>query len=108
MVAERVQKVLARVGGGSRREIENWIRQGRVSINGSAAVLGSTVDDSDSIRIDQQLVRTRRAQRAVLRVVLYHKPIGEICSRNDPGGRPTVFENLPRLRSARWLSLIHL
>ena len=105
MVAERVQKVLARVGVGSRREIENWIRQGRVSINGSAAVLGSTVDDSDSIRIDQQLVRIRRAQRAVLRVVLYHKPVGEICSRNDPGGRPTVFENLPRLRSARWVSV---
>ena len=104
-VAERVQKYLARLGVASRREIEEWVRQGRVSINGKSAALGSTVDDSDSISVDQQVIKARRAQRTVQRVILYHKPVGEICSRDDPGDRPTVFEHLPRLRAARWVSV---
>ena len=104
-VAERVQKYLARLGVASRREIEEWVRQGRVSINGKSAALGSTVDDSDSISVDQQVIKARRAQRTVQRVILYHKPVGEICSRDDPGDRPTVFQHLPRLRAARWVSV---
>ncbi|MEC8962721.1 MAG: pseudouridine synthase, partial [Pseudomonadota bacterium] len=104
-MAERIQKYLSRRGLGSRREIENWIREGRIEVAGRKAVLGSTVSDGDVIAIDQQSHRVRVGPRAAPRIVVYHKPIGEICTRADSKGRPTVFDNLPRLRSARWISV---
>ena len=103
---ERLQKVLAAAGLGSRREIEGWISQGRVTINGKPARLGDRVEPSDRVSVDGRPVRglehsadTRR------RVILYHKPEGELTTRKDPEGRPTVFEALPRLRGSRWVSV---
>ena len=105
VLAERIQKYLSRRGLGSRREIENWIREGRIEVDGRKAVLGSTVSDGDLIAIDQQSHRVRVGPPAAPRIIVYHKPIGEICTRADSKGRPTVFDHLPRLRSARWISV---
>ncbi|HLW74322.1 MAG TPA: 23S rRNA pseudouridine(2605) synthase RluB [Gammaproteobacteria bacterium] len=104
--AERVQKVLAAAGLGSRREIEGWIAQGRVSINGKPAKLGDRIGDSDRVSVDGRPVKAlERGGDARRRVILYHKPEGELTTRKDPEGRPTVFEALPRLRGSRWVSV---
>lgn len=103
--SEKLQKVLARAGLGSRREIETWIRAGRVAVNGSVARLGDRVTDSDRIAVDQRPVRIPAAQEQPKRLLLYNKPEGEICSRHDPEGRPSVFAALPRLKGARWISV---
>ena len=104
--AERVQKVLAAAGLGSRREIEGWIAQGRVSINGKPAKLGDRIGDSDRVSVDGRPVKAlERGGDARRRVILYHKPEGELTTREDPEGRPTVFEALPRLRGSRWVSV---
>ena len=105
VLAERIQKYLSRRGLGSRREIENWIREGRIEVDGRKAVLGSSVSDGDLIAIDQQSYRVSLGPRTAPRIIVYHKPIGEICTRTDSRGRPTVFDHLPRLRSARWISV---
>jgi 23S rRNA pseudouridine2605 synthase len=99
---EKLHKVLARAGLGSRREIETWIAAGRVSVDGIKATLGSRVTGAETIRIDGRVVPRRRLE-ARRRVLLYHKPDGEICSRSDPQGRPTVFDHLPRIRGGRWV-----
>ncbi len=98
---ERLQKALARAGFGSRREIEAWIRQGRVSVNGRPAMLGTRVQPGDAVRLDGRPLRVSLAPD--VRVLLYHKPAGEIVSRRDPQGRPSVFEPLPRVRGGRWV-----
>ena len=100
---EKVQKVLARAGLGSRREIERWIEAGRVAVNGKAARLGDRVDDRDRLAVDGRAVDLAPAQEA--RCILYHKPPGEVCSRSDPEGRRTVFGRLPNLKSGRWISI---
>jgi len=105
VLAERIQKYLSRRGLGSRREIENWIREGRIEVDGRDAVLGSTVSDGDLIAIDQQSHRVSLRPRTAPRIIVYHKPVGEICTRADSKGRPTVFDHLPRLRSARWIGV---
>ena len=105
ILAERIQKYLSRRGLGSRREIENWIREGRIEVDGRKAVLGSTVSEGDLLAIDQQSHRVSLKTRTARRILLYHKPIGEICTRVDSKRRPTVFDHLPRLRSARWISV---
>ncbi len=102
---ERLQKVLARAGYGSRREIEAWIDQGRISINGKRAQLGDRVEALDKVRVDGKLVPLQRLARKKTRVIMYNKPAGEVCSRADPEGRATVFEGLPRLRGGRWVSV---
>lgn len=102
-MTEKLQKVLARVGMGSRREIETWISAGRVSVNGAVATLGDRVGDDDLIRVDGKIIRTVKEAEVARRIIMYHKPAGEVCSRNDPQGRPTVFDNLPRLRNMRWV-----
>jgi len=99
---ERLQKILARAGLGSRREIEDWIRAGRVAVNGRTARLGDQAGPGDRITIDDRPVRLRPTKR---RVILYHKPAGEVCTRHDPEGRPTVFRNLPRLKDGRWIAV---
>ncbi|KAF0809172.1 S4 domain-containing protein [Alcanivorax sp. S71-1-4] len=104
-MSEKLQKVLARTGLGSRRELETWISAGRVSVNGKVATLGDRVEPEDMIRVDGHIVRTQDADDMVRRVILYHKPPGEVCSRNDPEGRPTVFDNLPRLKGTRWVQV---
>lgn len=103
---ERLQKVLASAGLGSRREIEGWIAQGRVSVNGKPAKLGDRVEPSDRVSVDGRPVRgLEHSSDTRRRVILYHKPEGELTTRKDPEGRPTVFEALPRLRGSRWVSV---
>ncbi len=101
-MAERLQKFLARAGYGSRREIESWIEQGRIEINGRPAKLGDRVGPEDNISIDGKPVR-RTLDLAPRRILIYNKPEGEICTRYDPEGRPTVFDKLPPVRNGRWI-----
>jgi 23S rRNA pseudouridine2605 synthase len=98
-----LHKVLAGAGLGSRREMEQWIAAGRVSVNGEPAVIGMRVSAADRVQVDGRPIHLRRG--AAVRVLLYHKPAGEIVSRDDPEGRPEVFDKLPRLRSAKWLAV---
>ena len=102
--SEKLQKVLARAGLGSRRQLEDWIRAGRVTVNGVKAGLGSRVGRGDAIHVDGRPVRAQPAGR-LPRVLLYHKPEGEIVSRDDPAGRVSVFDRLPSLRDAKWLAV---
>jgi 23S rRNA pseudouridine2605 synthase len=102
---ERLQKVLAQAGIGSRREMEEWIAAGRISVNGVTARLGQSVVPSDRIKIGGRLVNVRFTTARTPRVVLYHKPEGEIVSRDDPDGRPSVFAALPRIRGGRWIAV---
>ena len=106
-MSEKLQKVLARAGHGSRREIEAIISAGRVSVDGKIATLGDRVETGSSlkIRIDGHLVRIAETASEVCRVLAYYKPEGELCTRNDPEGRPTVFDRLPRLNGARWIAV---
>ena len=101
---EKLQKVLARAGLGSRRDIEQWITDGRVKVNGAVASLGARVEPRDAISVDGQLLRREDAQ-VVRRVLIYNKPEGEICTRDDPEGRPTVFDRLPRPKEGRWINI---
>lgn len=100
---EKLQKVLARQGLGSRRELEGWIESGRVSVNGTVATLGVRVGPKDVLRVDGN--RLGAAPAAAVRVIAYNKPEGEVCTRHDPEGRSTVFDRLPRLGRGRWISV---
>ncbi|MBB3103607.1 23S rRNA pseudouridine(2605) synthase RluB [Azomonas macrocytogenes] len=102
---EKLQKVLARQGMGSRRDVEGWIAKGRVKVNGKVATLGQRVEPDDAIVVDDKLVRREDAARIVRRVLIYNKPEGEICTRDDPEGRPTIFERLPNPREGRWINI---
>ncbi|MBK0000091.1 23S rRNA pseudouridine(2605) synthase RluB [Erwinia sp. S38] len=106
-MSEKLQKVLARAGHGSRREIETMISAGRVSVDGKLATLGDRVEPSSSlkIRIDGHVVPVSESITEVCRVLAYYKPEGELCTRSDPEGRPTVFDRLPKLRGARWIAV---
>ena len=101
---EKLQKVLARAGIGSRREMERWIEAGRVSVEGKVSSLGDRVLPGQTLRVDGQIVRhadtiPRR------RILVYNKPEGELCTRSDPEGRPTIFERLPRIQRGRWITV---
>ncbi len=100
----KLHKVLAEAGLGSRREMEELIIAGRVSVNGEPAHIGQRIAPEDQVRINGKLVQRRIASRPP-RVLLYHKPSGEIVSHDDPEGRPTVFDRLPVLRAAKWLAV---
>ncbi|SDS90104.1 ribosomal large subunit pseudouridine synthase B [Pseudomonas asplenii] len=102
---EKLQKVLARIGVGSRRDVEGWISQGRIKVNGSNATLGQRVDLHDAITIDGKVIKREEAAESVRRVIIYNKPDGEICTRDDPEGRPTVFDKLPRPKDGRWINI---
>nr|MBH9371355.1 23S rRNA pseudouridine(2605) synthase RluB [Pseudomonas aeruginosa] len=104
-VGEKLQKVLARLGVGSRRDVEVWIAEGRVNVNGSVASLGQRGDSHDAITVDGHLIRREEAAESVRRVLIYNKPEGEVCTRDDPEGRPTIFDRLPRLRTGRWINV---
>ncbi|MCL1076733.1 23S rRNA pseudouridine(2605) synthase RluB [Parashewanella spongiae] len=104
-MSEKLQKVLARAGHGSRREMEAWIAAGRVSIDGEIATIGDRVESDAKVRLDGRLVSIKSADEVICRVLAYHKPEGEICSRKDPEGRPTVFDRLPRVRDGRWVAV---
>jgi len=102
---EKLQKVLARMGLGSRREIEQWILAGRLSINDTRATLGDRIKLSDTVSLDGRHITLRSSEDVGQRVLMYHKPAGELSARSDPEGRPTVFDNLPKLRGRRWISV---
>lgn len=101
---ERIQKLLALAGIGSRREVERWIADGRVTVNGSQAKLGDRATRYDEIRVDGRKVTLDDAG-TTRRVLVYNKPVGEVCTRNDPEGRPTVFDHLPRAKGERWINI---
>lgn len=100
---EKLQKLLARLGLGSRRGLEEIIKSGRISINGKVANLGDRALLTDEIRIDGRQVRLKAEREKRRRVIAYYKPEGEICSASDPQGRPTVFDRLPKLTNDRWV-----
>ncbi len=103
-MSEKLQKVLAYAGIGSRRQVERWIEQGRVSVDGARAKIGDRVEPHQIVRVDGRVVAGAKAP-AKCRVLLYHKPEGEVSTRSDPAGRPTVFDHLPQLRSGRWITV---
>jgi len=102
-VTEKLHKVLARAGLGSRRHIETWIEQGRVTVNGEVAALGARVDAADLLAVDGRPVS--QAPDLAPRLIAYHKPTGELVTRGDPRGRPTVFQSLPGLPGGRWIAV---
>jgi 23S rRNA pseudouridine2605 synthase len=102
--SEKQQKALARAGDASRRAIEEWITAGRIEVNGKPAHIGQRVGPRDRVRVDGRPVRLRPAA-VEPRMLLYHKPAGEIVTAHDPEGRPTVFERLPRVKGARWVAI---
>lgn len=102
----RLQKVLAEAGVGSRREMEEWIAAGRVSVNGVVATIGQSVVPTDKVKVGGRLINIRfTGSSRPPRVLMYHKPEGEIVSRDDPDGRPSVFAALPRMRGGRWINV---
>ncbi len=101
---EKLQKVLAQAGFGSRRTMEEWIAAGRVSVNGEPATLGMRVKPGDLVKTERRTIRVGARNHAV-RVLLYHKPEGEIVSRDDPEKRASVFDKLPRLRGQKWIAI---
>ncbi|MDN4501184.1 23S rRNA pseudouridine(2605) synthase RluB [Alteromonadaceae bacterium BrNp21-10] len=103
-MSEKLQKVLATAGIGSRRQMEQWIQQGRISVNGTLATLGDRVEGNEQIRVDGKLLDKPEAEQ-ICRVIMYNKPEGEMCTRHDPEGRPTVFDRLPRMNHGRWIAV---
>jgi 23S rRNA pseudouridine2605 synthase len=97
---EKLQKCLARYGIGSRRQMETWIAEGRVTVNGAVAQIGARVCADDVIAVDGKCL-TKPVIKT--RVLMYHKPEGVVCTRRDPEGRPTIYEDLPPLPHGRWL-----
>ena len=100
---QKLQKVLANLGLGSRRKMERWIEEGRVTVDGSVATLGDRIHAGQAVRLDGKPLEVDATEQ--VRVLLYHKPVREVCSRDDPEGRKTVFERLPKLKTGRWISV---
>ena len=102
-MSEKLQKILATAGLGSRRELEKWISNGRVSVNGSIAKLGDRALSSDRILVDGRPIKINLDNSP--RVLMYNKPEGEVSTSSDPDGRPTVFDQLPKLSAGRWIAV---
>jgi 23S rRNA pseudouridine2605 synthase len=102
-VGERLQKLIAAAGHGSRRQIEQWIRDGRVTVGEHVATLGERAEPGADIRLDGAPLRLAASESVRREVLLYHKPQGEMTTRSDPQGRPTVFERLPQPTQGRWV-----
>jgi len=106
LLGERLQKVLAQAGVGSRREMEEWISAGRVTVNGAVATLGVRVVEGDKVMVDGRIIKLHlEEEQALPRVLIYHKQEGEIVSRDDPKGRANVFDSLPKLRGQKWIAI---
>lgn len=102
-MVERIQKVLARSGLASRRTIERWLKQDRITVNGHTAQLGQSIQHGDKVRLDGRVVDLH--WQLPPQVLMYHKPCGEICTRHDPQGRTTVYAHLPELKQGKWVSI---
>lgn len=105
VVGERVQKLLAHAGLGSRREIEGWIREGLIRVNGQEVGLGDRIFPEDEVRVRGRPVHLARKLQAPTRVIIYNKPAGQVVTRKDPEGRETIFKHLPKLASGRWIAV---
>jgi 23S rRNA pseudouridine2605 synthase len=103
-MTERIQKVLATAGVASRREIEAWIREGRILVNGRPAGIGQKISHEDKVRVDGKSIALQRKAEPT-RVIFYKKRVGELVTREDPEGRRTVFRKLPELASGRWIAI---
>ena len=101
---ERIQKFLAHQGVASRRQVDQMLQDGRITVNGKPAKPGDQVAGGEKIAVDGKLLRISRTE-ARPKVMRYHKPIGEVCSRKDPEGRPDVYRNLPNLQQGRWVGI---
>lgn len=102
---EKLQKILARAGYGSRRELERWIIAGRVRVNGELATIGTRVSARDIVQVDGKRLGREVLGGQRVRVLRYHKTVGELCSRRRDSDRPSVFDHLPALKSGRWISV---
>lgn len=106
-MSEKLQKVLARAGYGSRRAIETMIMQKRINLDDKIATLGDRIDihQSIKIRLDGRLLSITESKSAICRLIAYYKPEGELCTLYDPQGRSTVFDRLPKIRTSRWVTV---
>ncbi len=104
-MSDRIQKVLANAGVGSRREMERLIEEGRVKVNGKVAKLGDKITGEENVQVNNRKIKLSPAQKNKRRVIIYHKKEGEVCTRSDPEGRPTIFQNLPKLKGERWVAI---
>ncbi|ROO28316.1 pseudouridine synthase [Salinisphaera orenii MK-B5] len=104
-MSERLQKLLARAGYGSRRQLEQVIEAGRIRVNNRVATLGDKADPRDEIRMDGKRLNLGERLKAPCRVLAYKKHVDQVVSRRDPDGRPTVFKGLPRMKAGRWLAV---
>ncbi|HAI96581.1 MAG: 23S rRNA pseudouridylate synthase B [Cycloclasticus sp.] len=102
---ERIQKLLAQAGVGSRRQIEKWILEGIIHVNGEVAQLGDKITTHDLVKLRGRPVKLAGKLEVNTQVLVYHKPAGEIVSKKDPEGRPSVFKRLPRLKIGRWIAV---
>ena len=102
-MSEKLQKILAQTGLASRRAIEQWIQAERITVNGKLAHIGERVTHQDVIAIDGKIIKLYKS--TTTQVILYHKPVGEICTRADTHGRTTVFTHLPPLKQGRWIAI---
>ena len=102
---ERLQKLLARLGFASRREIEGWITNGRITLNGRYAKLGDRYQPGDKLTVNGRQIDPERQGPEATRVLIYHKPTGEVVTRRDPEGRTTIFTQLPKPERGRWIAI---
>jgi 23S rRNA pseudouridine2605 synthase len=102
-MSEKIQKILANAGLGSRRQIEMWIREGKIVVNGKVAHIGDRMTYHAKVCVNGREINLLKSKKQKSRVLLYHKPEGEICTRNDPEKRPTIFDRLPLIRNSRWI-----
>jgi len=100
-MSERIQKILARAGHGSRRQIEAWIQEGKITVNGETAKLGISISEEDNVQLNGRDIEFHIS--STCRVMAYHKPEGELCTRSDPEGRTTVFDKIPPPETGRWI-----